>query len=80
MHHLTDRIAHTTTYGTLIVGHWLEREIAQSGPLIGVNRGMMKHHASDFNQTRWYSGYVIGNGLVGTRFTSQYRLQPRAGF
>ena len=29
MHHLTDRIAHTTAFVTLVVGHWLEREIAQ---------------------------------------------------
>ena len=29
MHHPTDRIAHTTTYVTPVVEHWLEREIAQ---------------------------------------------------
>ena len=29
MHHPTDRIAHTTTFVTPFVGHWLEREIAQ---------------------------------------------------
>ena len=29
MHHPTDRIAHTTTFVTQVVEHWLEREIAQ---------------------------------------------------
>ena len=29
MHHPTDRIAHTTTFITPVVGHWLERVIAQ---------------------------------------------------
>ena len=29
MHHPTDRIAHTTAFATQVVGHWLEREIAQ---------------------------------------------------
>ena len=29
MHHPTDRIAHTTAFVTTVVGHWLEREIAQ---------------------------------------------------
>ena len=28
MHHPTDRIAHTMTFGTPVVDHWLEREIA----------------------------------------------------
>ena len=28
MHHPTDRIAHTTTFVTPVVEHWLEREIA----------------------------------------------------
>ena len=29
MHHPTERIAHTTAFGTPVVEHWLEREIAQ---------------------------------------------------
>ena len=29
MHHPTDRIAHTTTFVTPVVEHWLERKIAQ---------------------------------------------------
>ena len=29
MHHLTDRITHTTAFITPVVEHWLEREIAQ---------------------------------------------------
>ena len=29
MHHLIDRIAHTTTFVTPVVEHWLERESAQ---------------------------------------------------
>ena len=29
MHHPTDRITHTTAFVTPVVGHWLEREIAQ---------------------------------------------------
>ena len=29
MHHPTDRIAHTTAFVTLVVEHWLERDIAQ---------------------------------------------------
>ena len=29
MHHPTYRIAHTTTFVTPVVEHWLEREIAQ---------------------------------------------------
>ena len=29
MHHLTDRISHTTAFVTPVVEHWLEREIAQ---------------------------------------------------
>ena len=29
MHHLIDRIAHTTAFATPVVEHWLEREIAQ---------------------------------------------------
>ena len=29
MHHPTDRIAHTTTFVTPVVEHWLEQEIAQ---------------------------------------------------
>ena len=29
MHHPTDRIAHTTTFVTPVMEHWLEREIAQ---------------------------------------------------
>ena len=29
MHHPTDRVAHTTAFVTQVVGHWLEREIAQ---------------------------------------------------
>ena len=33
MHHPTDRITHTTAFGTPVVEHWLEREIAQWGPL-----------------------------------------------
>ena len=30
MHHPTDRIAHTTTFVTPVVEHWLEREILSS--------------------------------------------------
>ena len=29
MHHPTDRIIHATAFVTLVVEHWLEREIAQ---------------------------------------------------
>ena len=29
VYHLTDRITHTTDFVTLVVDHWLEREIAQ---------------------------------------------------
>ena len=29
MHHPIDRIAHTTTFVTPVVEHWLEREIVQ---------------------------------------------------
>ena len=29
MHHPTDRITHTTAFVTPVMGHWLEREIAQ---------------------------------------------------
>ena len=29
MHHLTDRIPHTTAFVTPVVEHWLEREITQ---------------------------------------------------
>ena len=29
MHHLKDRITHTTAFVTPVVEHWLEREIAQ---------------------------------------------------
>ena len=29
MHHPTDSIAHTTAFVTLVVDHWLEREVAQ---------------------------------------------------
>ena len=29
MHNPTDRIAHTTTFATAVVEHWLECEIAQ---------------------------------------------------
>ena len=29
MHHPIDRIAHTTTFITPVLEHWLEREIAQ---------------------------------------------------
>ena len=29
MHHPTGRIAHTTAFGTPVIEHWLEREIAQ---------------------------------------------------
>ena len=29
MHHLTDRITHTTAFVTPVMEHWLEREIAQ---------------------------------------------------
>ena len=29
MHHTTDRIAYTSAFVTPVVGHWLEREIAQ---------------------------------------------------
>ena len=32
MHHLTERITHTTSFVTPVVEHWLEREIAQKGP------------------------------------------------
>ena len=32
MHHATDRITHTTAFVTPVVEHWLEREIAQTGP------------------------------------------------
>ena len=30
MHHPTDRIAHTTAFVTLVMEHWLEREIKMS--------------------------------------------------
>ena len=29
MHHPTEKIAHTMAFGTHVVEHWLEREIAQ---------------------------------------------------
>ena len=29
MHHLTYRIAHVTAFGTPVMEHWLERELAQ---------------------------------------------------
>ena len=29
MHHPTDRIAHTTSFATPVVEHWLEQEIAE---------------------------------------------------
>ena len=35
MHHTTDRIAHTTAFGTPIVEHWLEREITRHGAQAG---------------------------------------------
>ena len=39
MHHPTYRIAHTTTFVTPVVEHWLEREIAQyvTGPEFAEN-------------------------------------------
>ena len=36
MHHPTDRIAHTMAFGTLVVEHWLEREI-----------GSVRHRSDD---------------------------------
>ena len=35
MHHPTDRITHTTAFVTPVVGHWLEREIAQWAHYMG---------------------------------------------
>ena len=29
MHHLTDKIVHTTSFVTPVVGHWLKRDITQ---------------------------------------------------
>ena len=42
MHHPTDRITHTTAFVTPVVGHWLEREIAQKGPPRQIDP--MTHH------------------------------------
>ena len=45
MHHPTDRIAHTTTFVTPVVEHWLKREIAQwvhhEGALPGMRNSSM---------------------------------------
>ena len=44
MRHPRDRVAHTTTFGTPVVEHWLEREMARSddpcmyeGMLLGIS-------------------------------------------
>ena len=34
MHHPTDRIAHTTTFVTPVVEHWLKREIATNNGIL----------------------------------------------
>ena len=36
MHHPTDRIIHTTAFNTQVVEHWLERDIAQWVPDLGL--------------------------------------------
>ena len=60
MHHLTDRIAHTTAFVTPVVEHWLEREIAQ-----WVHP--MKDRSDDPEQKK---GNVLFNNILNT-FHSQ---------
>ena len=44
MHHPTDKIAHTTTFVTPVVEHWLEREIAQLVHPMKDRSGDPSHH------------------------------------
>ena len=45
MHHPTDRIAHTTAFVTLVVEHWLEREI----PDHSEKEKIRCHHYRDYS-------------------------------
>ena len=60
MHHPTDRIAHTTAFVTSVVGHWLEREIAQwVHPMKDRSDDPSHHDRNIQNATIWNFHFLL---------------------
>ena len=68
MHHPTDRRAHTTTFVTPVVEHWLEREIAQWAQSMKDRSDDPSHHS--------YKRSLAANVLVAAGFLSIYLSGP----
>ena len=70
MHHPTDRIAHTMTFVTPVVEHWLEREIAQSAISIKISNLIIGFCSFDFSRPILKKDnfieilYIVLSGLI----------------
>ena len=63
-----------------ISGHIELFPVPASAPQLVCTDSEMLHIKDPLLLIRKTSPNVIANGLVGTGFSSQYRLQPRVGF
>ena len=66
MHHPTDRIIDTTAFVTPVVGHWLEREIAQWVHPMKDRSDDPSYHERTLRKSR--------NGMNGDGMNNNYKL------
>ena len=59
---------------------WILTDLVPLGEISSSTQSVEKKETSIPISTGPDGAVVMANGLVGTRFTSRYRLQPRAGF
>ena len=71
MHHPTERITHTTAFGTPVVEHWLEREIARwihdvaADRVTGHARSCARERACPKLDSMWFADHVDSTGPDG---------------
>ena len=61
MHHLTDRITHTTAFVTPVMEHWVEREIAQC---VSNSSSSSSSSTDQLNSIRWGFWLLFFCGVV----------------
>ena len=76
MHHPTDRRAHTTTFVTLVVEHWLEREIAQWVHPMKDRSDDLSHHERMLLLLYKLSGLFFKNKIWNVIINGQFDHHP----